>query len=44
MNANTEEFEGFHGVNERLRVDEYAKTIGFFCQIFDNLEQLKASQ
>ena len=37
---NTEEFKGFHGVNERIRVDEYAKTIGFFYQIFGNLEEL----
>ncbi|SNR75044.1 carboxypeptidase PM20D1 [Lutibacter agarilyticus] len=37
---NTEEFKGFHGVNERILVDEYAKSIGFFYQIFDNLESL----
>ncbi len=37
---NTEEFKGFHGVNERILVDEYAKSIGFFYQIFDNLEEL----
>lgn len=37
---NTEEFKGFHGVNERIKVDEYGKTIGFFYQIFDNLEEL----
>ena len=34
------EFEGFHGVNERLLVDEYGKTIGFFYTMFDNLESL----
>ncbi|WP_428688057.1 M20 family peptidase [Roseibium sp.] len=34
------EFEGFHGVNERIRVDEYGKTIGFFYQLMDNLDQL----
>ncbi|RLT90171.1 MULTISPECIES: M20 family peptidase [unclassified Ketobacter] len=34
---NIKEFEGFHGVNERLLVDEYAKTIGFFYRIFENL-------
>jgi carboxypeptidase PM20D1 len=38
---NTEEFKGFHGVNERILVDEYAKSIGFFYQIFNNLESLK---
>ncbi|KAB1069860.1 M20/M25/M40 family metallo-hydrolase [Tamlana haliotis] len=38
---NTEEFKGFHGVNERILVDEYAKSIGFFYQIFNNLETLK---
>lgn len=37
---NMKEFEGFHGVNERLLVDEYAKTIGFFYQIMDNLDDL----
>jgi len=37
---NTKEFEGFHGVNERIRVDEYAKTIGFFYQMFNNLGDL----
>lgn len=34
------EFAGFHGVNERILVDEYAKTIGFFYQVFGNLESL----
>jgi len=34
------EFEGFHGVNERILVDEYAKTIGFFYQLMDNLNHL----
>ncbi|TNJ44305.1 M20 family peptidase [Tamlana fucoidanivorans] len=38
---NTEEFKGFHGVNERILVDEYAKSIGFFYTIFDNLKELK---
>lgn len=38
---NTEEFKGFHGVNERILVDEYGKTIGFFYQIMENLETLK---
>jgi carboxypeptidase PM20D1 len=33
------EFEGFHGVNERLLVDEYGRTIGFFYTIFDNLQE-----
>lgn len=37
---NTEEFKGFHGVNERILVKEYEKSIGFFYQIFDNLEEL----
>ncbi|MFG1592151.1 M20 family peptidase [Halobacteriovorax sp. CON-3] len=37
---NTKEFEGFHGVNERIKVDEYAKTIGFFYTLFDNLQKL----
>lgn len=36
---NMKEFEGFHGVNERLLVAEYAKTIGFFYRIFDNLNE-----
>lgn len=34
------EFEGFHGVNERILVDEYGKTIGFFYQMFNNLEDI----
>ncbi len=38
---NMKEFEGFHGVNERLLVEEYGKTIGFFYQIMDNLDDLK---
>ena len=38
---NTVEFKGFHGVNERILVKEYGKTIGFFYTIFDNLEELK---
>ncbi|SHO59492.1 M20 family peptidase [Algoriphagus zhangzhouensis] len=37
---NTKEFEGFHGVNERILVGEYGKSIGFFYQIFGNLESL----
>ncbi len=35
-----EEFAGFHGVNERILVDEYGRTIGFFYQVFGNLEDL----
>lgn len=38
---NAEEFKGFHGVNEGILVNEYAKSIGFFYQIFDNLGSLK---
>ncbi len=38
---NTKEFEGFHGVNERILVDEFGKSIGFYYQIFDNLEELQ---
>lgn len=38
---NMKEFEGFHGVNERLLVEEYGKTIGFFYQLMDNLDDLK---
>lgn len=34
------EFAGFHGVNERIKVDEYAKTIAFFYQLMDNLDDL----
>ena len=34
------EYEGFHGVNERIRVDEYGRTIGFFYKIFENLENM----
>ncbi len=34
------EFAGFHGVNERIEVDEYGKTIAFFYQLMDNLEDL----
>ena len=34
------EFAGFHGVNERISVDEYAKSIGFFYQLMNNLEDL----
>ena len=34
------EFDGFHGVNERIRVDEYGRTIGFFYQLMSNLEDL----
>ncbi|WP_448214065.1 M20 family peptidase [Colwellia sp. MEBiC06753] len=37
---NTEEFKGFHGVNERILVEEYGKSIGFFYQIFSNLNDL----
>lgn len=35
---NTKEFEGFHGVNERIKVNEYGKTIGFFYQLMNNLD------
>lgn len=34
------EFAGFHGVNERIKVDEYGKSIGFFYQLMNNLEDL----
>lgn len=34
------EFEGFHGVNERILVEEYGRSIGFFYQLIDNLETL----
>ena len=34
------EFAGFHGVNERILVDEYGRSIGFFYQMFGNLEEL----
>jgi len=34
------EFAGFHGVNERIRVAEYGRTIGFFYQLMGNLESL----
>jgi len=34
------EFAGFHGVNERIRVDEYGRTVGFFYQIMSNLDDL----
>ena len=37
---NTEEFKGFHGVNERILVDEYTESIGFFYQIFDNCSDI----
>ena len=33
------EFEGFHGVNEPILVDEYGKTIPFFYQLMNNLEE-----
>jgi carboxypeptidase PM20D1 len=32
------EFAGFHGVNERIKVDEYGKTIAFFYQLMSNLD------
>jgi len=35
-----EEFAGFHGVNERIRVDEYGRTIGCFYKLMENLEDL----
>lgn len=34
------EFEGFHGVNERILVEEYGRSIGFFYTLMDNLENL----
>lgn len=34
------EFAGFHGVNERILVQEYGRSIGFFYQLMDNLESL----
>lgn len=37
---NTKEFEGFHGVNERILVKEYGRSIGFFYTLMDNLENL----
>jgi carboxypeptidase PM20D1 len=37
---NTTEFEGFHGVNERILVEEYGRSIGFFYTLMDNLESL----
>lgn len=37
---NAKEFEGFHGVNERILVDEYGRSIGFFYKLMDNLENL----
>ncbi len=35
-----EEFKGFHGVNERILVEEYGKSIGFFYTLLDNIELL----
>ena len=29
-----------NGVNEQIAVDEYAKSIGFYYQMFENLENL----
>ncbi|HIF5639212.1 TPA: M20 family peptidase [Vibrio parahaemolyticus] len=37
---NTTEFEGFHGVNERIRVEEYGRSIGFFYKLMGNLDNL----
>ena len=37
---NVKEFEGFHGVNERILVEEYGRSIGFFYTLIDNLENL----
>jgi carboxypeptidase PM20D1 len=34
------EFAGFHGVNERILVDEYGRTIAFFYQLMNNLDSL----
>ncbi|MCL1143978.1 M20 family peptidase [Shewanella gaetbuli] len=36
----TKEFEGFHGVNERILIEEYGRSIGFFYSLIDNLEDL----
>lgn len=36
----TKEFAGFHGVNERILVDEYGKSIAFFYQLMDSLDDL----
>ncbi|WP_066961672.1 M20 family peptidase [Microbulbifer sp. Q7] len=36
----TKEFAGFHGVNERILVDEYGRSIAFFYQLMNNLEEL----
>ncbi|GAA5186017.1 hypothetical protein GCM10025772_00630 [Ferrimonas gelatinilytica] len=36
----TTEFEGFHGVNEPILVEEYGRSIGFFYTLMDNLEAL----
>ena len=33
-----EEFAGFHGVNERILIEEYGFSIAFFYQMFTNLE------
>ena len=35
-----EEFGGFHGVNERILVEEYGRSIAFFYQLMNNLEDL----
>ncbi|MEH0741054.1 M20/M25/M40 family metallo-hydrolase [Vibrio cholerae] len=37
---NVKEFEGFHGVNERILVEEYGRSIGFFYTLMDNLANL----
>ena len=34
------EFGGFHGVNERILVDEYGRSIAFFYQLMNNLDDL----
>lgn len=34
------ECAGFHGVNERIAVEEYAKSIGFFHQLMYNPEDI----
>lgn len=34
------EFAGFHGVNERILVEEYGRSIGFFYKLMDNLASL----
>jgi len=37
---NMAETKGFHGINERILVDEYGNSIAFFYQLLNNLEDL----